>query len=357
MSMTAPASPTPSTRSGPTWDAADLQRAWDAMASARHVLISTHVNTDGDGVSSALTMAAIAQTANPHARVTTVIPDGNMPPTLDFVPGIETMVRYMGQPLSLDDVDLIIAPDVPEVRRFGPLYEDYQAVFARVPVIIVDHHVARGEEPALARFIDTSVIAAQSLIHRLIGQWGVPITPTMATLLLTGMVTDSGSFERVEGNGAPTFRTVAELCDAGGDFGLIMEGTRRRKMPGTVAAWGAILSHATWVGQVVWTEFTPEMIAATGANEVDGEGVINWLVGTRDVGAAVIFYRRGDGWRAGLRSTTPKVNVSAFAQRYGGGGHVMASGCTFPGGTAERDAFLAALVTYTEAGLASSTDS
>jgi hypothetical protein len=30
---------------------------------------------------------------------------------------------------------------------------------------------------------------------------------------------------------------------------------------------------------------------------------------------------------------------------------VMASGCTFAGGTPERDAFLAALVEYTEAGL------
>jgi hypothetical protein len=30
----------------------------------------------------------------------------------------------------------------------------------------------------------------------------------------------------------------------------------------------------------------------------------------------------------------------------------MASGCTFAGGIPERDAFLAALVAYTEAGLA-----
>lgn len=343
----------PTTRSGPTWAAADLQRAWDAMASARHVLISTHINTDGDGVSSALVMAEIAHVANPAMQVTTIIPDGNMPPTLDFVPGIETMVCYTGQSLPLDDVDLIIAPDVPEVRRFGKFYDDHAALFARVPTIIVDHHVARGEEQAIAQFIDTSVIAVQSLIYRLIGQWGVTITPKMATLLLTGMVTDSGSFQRVEGNGAPTFRVVADLCDAGGDIALVMDGTRRRKMPGTVAAWGAILGHATWAGPVLWTEFTPEMIAATGANEVDGEGVINWLVGTRGVVTAAIFYRNreNEGWRVGLRSTTPKVDVSAFARRYGGGGHVMASGCTFPGGLVERGVFLAALVEYAEAGL------
>lgn len=347
MSVTAP-----STQSGPTWDAADLKRAWDAMAAAQHVLISTHVNTDGDGVSSALAMGEIVRAANPAARVTTMIPDGNLPPTLDFIPGVDTMVPYTGQALPLDDVDLIIAPDVPEVRRFGKLYQDYASLFNRVPVIIVDHHVPRGEERAIARFIDTTVIAAQSLIYRLTQQWGVPLTPKLATLLLTGMVTDSGSFERVEGNGAPTFRTVADLCDAGGDIRLVMTGTQRRKMPGQVAAWGAILSHAKWVKRVLWTEFTPEMIAATGANETDGEGVINWLVGTRGVGAAVIFYRQGEGWRVGLRSNTPQVDVAAFARRYGGGGHVMASGATFPGGIAERDAFLADLVEYTEAALA-----
>ncbi|MHB8648308.1 MAG: hypothetical protein ACYDAR_21210, partial [Thermomicrobiales bacterium] len=42
----------PSSRSGPTWTEADLSRAWEAMARATHVLIPTHVNTDGDGISS-----------------------------------------------------------------------------------------------------------------------------------------------------------------------------------------------------------------------------------------------------------------------------------------------------------------
>ena len=321
------------------------------MARARHVLIPTHVNTDGDGVSSALAMAAIVRVANPSATVTTCIPDGRLPPLLDFIPGVETMARYVGLPLPLDDVDLIIAPDVPEVRRFGPLYEAHRDLFARVPVIIVDHHVPRGEEPAIARFIDTSVIAVDSLIVRLCAQWGVPITSLLATLLLTGMTSDSGSFMRVEGNGAPTFRTIADLCDAGGDITLVMDGLRHRKTPGMVAAWGALLSRATWIGHLLWTEMTPAVLAETGADESDGEGVINWLVGTRGVGAAAIFYQMGGGWRFSLRSTTPAVDVAAFARRYGGGGHVQASGGTFAGGIAERDTFLQALAAYTDAGL------
>jgi phosphoesterase RecJ-like protein len=348
----APALRSPSSRSGPTWNEADLRRAWEAMAGATHVLIPTHVNTDGDGISSALAMAEIARAANPAVRVTTCIPDGKMPPTLDFIPGVETMARYTGVPLPLDDVDLIIAPDVPEVRRFGPLYEAYKDLFARVPTIIVDHHVPRGEEPALARFIDTSVIAADSLIVRLCGQWGVPLTPRLATLLLTGMSSDSSSFMRVEGNGAPTFETLAALCDAGADYAGVMDGLRRRKTPGSVAIWGALLGRAAWIEHVLWTEVTPAVLMETGADESDGEGVINWLVGTRSVGAAAIFYQGQGSWRASLRSTTPAVDVAAFARQYGGGGHVMASGCTFAGDLPERDAFLAALVAYTEAGLA-----
>ncbi len=341
-----------SPRSGPTWTEADLLRAWEAMARATHVLIPTHVNTDGDGISSSLAMAEIVRAANPTVRITTCIPDGKLPPTLDFIPGVETMARYTGLPLPLDDVDLVIAPDVPEVRRFGPLYDAYQGLFVRVPVIIVDHHVPRGDEPAIARFIDTSVIAAGSLIVRLCGQWGVPLTPLLATLLLTGMSSDSSSFMRVEGNGAPTFTTLAALCEAGADYKLVMDGLRRRKTPGMVAVWGALLSRATWIKHVLWTEVTPAVLIETGAEESAGEGVVNWIVGTRGVGAAAIFYQGEGNWRASLRSTTPAVDVAAFARQYGGGGHVMASGCTFAGGLPERDAFLAALVDYTEAGLA-----
>ncbi len=342
-----------SLRSGPTWTEADLARAWETMANATHVLIPTHVNTDGDGISSSLAMAEIVRVANPAARVTTCISDGKLPPMLDFIPGVETMARYTGLPLPLDDVDLVIAPDVPEVRRFGPLHEAYQGLFARVPVIIVDHHVPRGDERAIARFIDTSVIAADSLIVRLCGQWGVPLTPLLATLLLTGMSSDSSSFMRVEGNGAPTFATLVALCDAGADYTLVMDGLRRRKTPGMVAVWGALLSRATWIKHVLWTEVTPAVLIETGAEESAGEGVVNWIVGTRGVGAAAIFYQGEGSWRASLRSTTPAVDVAAFARQYGGGGHVMASGCTFAGGLPERDAFLAALVDYTEAGLAS----
>jgi phosphoesterase RecJ-like protein len=329
-----------------------VDRAWEAMARATHVLIPTHVNTDGDGISSSLAMAEIVRVANPAARVTTCIPDGKLPPMLDFIPGVQTMALYTGLPLPLDDVDLIIAPDVPEVRRFGPLYEAYQSLFTRVPVIIVDHHVPRGDEAAIARFIDTSVIAVDSLIVRLCAQWGVPMTPLLATLLLIGISSDSSSFMRVEGNGAPTFRMLADLCEAGADYAGVMDGLRRSKTPGMVAVWGALLARATWVQHVLWTEVTPGLLVELGADESAGEGVVNWIVGTRGVGAAAIFYRGQGSWRASLRSTTPAVDVAAFARRYGGGGHVMASGCTFAGGASERDAFLAALVEYTEAGLA-----
>ena len=71
-----------------------MRRAWDAMASARHVLIPTHINTDGDGVSSSLAMAEIVRYANPTAKITPCIPDGHLPPTLDWMPGVETMTRF-----------------------------------------------------------------------------------------------------------------------------------------------------------------------------------------------------------------------------------------------------------------------
>ena len=229
-------------------------------------------------------------------------------------------------------------------HRFG--HGKAEAVVALFQVIVITGAGLGIGWAAIARFIDTRVIAADSLIVRLCGQWGVPLTPLLATLLLTGMSSDSSSFMRVEGNGAPTFETLAVLCNAGADYTLVMDGLRRRKTPGSVAIWGALLSRAAWIGHVLWTEVTPAVLMETGADESDGEGVINWLVGTRDVGAAAIFYQGQGNWRASLRSTTPAVDVAAFARRYGGGGHVMASGCTFAGGTVERDAFLAALVEY-----------
>ena len=67
------------------------------------------------------------------------------------------------------------------------------------------------------------------------------------------------------------------------------------------------------------------------AKEEDCEGLVNYALSIGDVEVAVFFREMSDGrYRVSLRSKG-KLNVASVAERFGGGGHQCASGCSLEG--------------------------
>ena len=114
----------------------------------------------------------------------------------------------------------------------------------------------------------------------------------------------------------------------------------RMKPFSTVKLYGLALSAAQRLGDVVWTELTAEMLAASHAQESEGEGIVNFIAGTEEARVAVLLYRHPDGYRVSMRAIADDVDVSRLAALYGGGGHARAAGCRLPPGEAARDPFL-----------------
>ena len=67
------------------------------------------------------------------------------------------------------------------------------------------------------------------------------------------------------------------------------------------------------------------------AREEDCEGLVNYALSIHDVEVAAFFRELPDGrFRVSLRSKGG-YDVAAIAQRFGGGGHRCASGCSLDG--------------------------
>ena len=74
-----------------------------------------------------------------------------------------------------------------------------------------------------------------------------------------------------------------------------------------------------------------EDVAWAIAHDVDTEELINYPRSISGVEVALFFKDRGDGRvKVSLRSRGT-VDVAAFAARFGGGGHKLASGCAIAG--------------------------
>ena len=88
-------------------------------------------------------------------------------------------------------------------------------------------------------------------------------------------------------------------------------------------------------GAVAWIEMTQAALARAGLGLDDTEGFINYPRSIVGVEVAVSFREEEGGvFRVSFRSKG-RVDVSAVAARFGGGGHRNAAGCAVPGTLAD----------------------
>lgn len=315
-------------------------RLWPIIAAARRICSPFHINSDPDAVGSALGMAHLLATRG--KTVTVYASDGEFPQITAFLPGADQIVRYGGGPLP--DTDLILALDSSDTGRLGGLYTANAERFVTGPTIMLDHHLTNvpfGVVPGgiEASFIDSSAAATAEIVYLLARAWELPITPEAATCLLAGIYGDTLGLQTTS-TSPRLVRVVADLLAAGADLNGVVNNFYRSRPFATVKVWGATLDRAEWCGGVVWSQITPEMLAAAGATEGESGGVINFLTGTRGANVTVLLHRGEGEWRAGFRTLVEAVDVAAIAEKFGGGGHRKAAGCRIPGDEAERDAFL-----------------
>jgi phosphoesterase RecJ-like protein len=88
-----------------------------------------------------------------------------------------------------------------------------------------------------------------------------------------------------------------------------------------------------------------EMQERNGATEEDGDGFVNYPLTVAEVEAVVLMKESAPGvYRTSLRSKGD-INVARIAERFGGGGHRNAAGCTLTGEWDEVEKNIVALLT------------
>lgn len=324
---------------GPPRDA--WQATWDALAGAPSLVVVTHANPDADGVASLLAVCRVLTARG--KQVQAAVADGTLPDTLRFLPGTDTL--RAPEDLNLAPDDLLVLVDCADEPRLGPLYRAHPEWFdGSHRIVNIDHHVTNTRFGTV-NLIDADAAATCEVLAVLFLEMGVSIDAALATCLLAGIEGDTLGL-RTPSTTSRTLRVAAELLDRGADLDTIVDHLFRVKPFSTIRLWGNALSRAVWTGDIVWTEITPEMLAESGATAAEGEGIVNFLAGTRGALVGALFYEQADGWRVSLRSIREDVDVAEIARRYGGGGHSRAAGCRVPPGIEARERFLSDVAGY-----------
>lgn len=151
----------------------------------------------------------------------------------------------------------------------------------------------------------------------------------IATLLLAGIITDTGSFQNA--NTTPkAFAVAAQLVKYGARQQEIIQHIFKTKRLSMLRLWGRILSNIKVDNKnhFVWATISRKDFQDTGARDDETGGIIDELM-TNAPGTEIVLIlkHRNDGYIGGsLRTLNPSIDASAIAEMFGGGGHTRAAG-------------------------------
>ncbi|HLC49149.1 MAG TPA: bifunctional oligoribonuclease/PAP phosphatase NrnA [Candidatus Andersenbacteria bacterium] len=290
----------------------------DTIKTAKKVLIGTHEHPDGDALGSSLGLLHALESKGITATV--YIPD----PAADFfqfIPGFEKLTTTKP---NIDDFDTVILLD------YTQLYRTHleQEVTGKPRVISIDHHYDNTKQAAINLIVPEAAATAH-ILFPLLFALDIAITPNIATCLLTGIFTDTGSF--MHDSVTPEILQISSyLMQKGARLSHIAHETYQKKELSGLQIWGRALSRiliSKKTGAAV-SIITKEDLEECNATLDDLSGVVSMLNALPETTFAMLLVEYEYGKIKGsLRSEPNKgVDVSKIAKRLGGGGHKLASG-------------------------------
>ena len=294
--------------------------------------VTSHARPDGDAIGSLLAMRELL--CRMGKRVDAVMRDP-VPVIYQPLP-YSNAIQHVQQVDGNHEVALILECD--SLQRTGIVGLDSN----ERTLVNIDHHNS-AREFAHINWIEKDACATAEMIFNLVKAAEVALSVEMATCLYTAVLTDTGSF-CFFGTSERTFALAEELVRAGADPAAIAHDVYFATPEAKMRLLGEALQTMQRRGDLMWMYVTQEHMRKSGAREEDCEGLVNYALSIEGVETALFFRELPNGrFRVSLRSKG-KIDVACIAEKFGGGGHRCASGCSIEGPLSRAVDELVALV-------------
>ncbi len=305
-----------------------LREVSRALLSADQVIVTTHVNADGDGAGSE---AALTSWLRSLGKLAVIVNPTPFPEAFRFL---------------VEDPDWIVDPassraaalcegaavavvldtgEVPRIGRVKPLIDS-------IPKIVIDHHPLGARPIDGLSLRDASACATGELVYDLLLAAGEPWTMPVAAGIYVAILTDTGSF-RYSNTTPDAHRIAANLVHHGVDPEEVY-----RHLFGNLPLRRFQLLRASLeylevdeLAGVGWMTVPVDTFESLEADADDIEGLVEYPRSLRGVEVAMLFRTTRDGAIKVSFRSNGSVDVNALAARFGGGGHEKASGARVEG--------------------------
>lgn len=295
-----------------------LEAAADCIRDNNRFLVASHAEPDGDAVASTLGMAELLEQLDKSVVRYNV---DEIPYNCQFLAGAESVCDHIPEGW---EPEVTVLLDCSSFERAGL---ESVALLSETTTFVVDHHRTLDESTGDLYLHDEGAAATGELIYKLLESLGAELTVSIAECVYTALMTDTGSFQYSNTSGE-TFRIAGELVDAGVDVWKMTTRLYENEPLRRIELLGEVLDTLTIspCGRLAFIEIDREVIDDDERIAQLTDGFINYGRSIRGVEVSVQLRELDEGWRVSFRSKG-RVDVSAIASRFGGGGHANAAGC------------------------------
>lgn len=301
-----------------------------AIADAADIVLTTHVNSDADGIGTSLALAIALERLGKRVRFACPTKPAGI---YAFLPrfGMAATIDSEAAARALPPCDLLLSSDCGDLKRLGAC-----AAIRRGRLLNLDHHATNDRFGDL-NLVDEDATCSGMVAAKVLERLDAPIDGEIATCLYATLVFDTGRFMH-SNTDAAAFRFAARLADAGVDVSAVNRALTYTRTAHDLAITRLGIERLRVDGEdarLAGIALSADDIAAVGEPEDWGDLVD---VPRSLAGNQIAYLLRESPDRATTRMSlrsNPPFQVAPVAQAFGGGGHLQAAGATFPGPLAD----------------------
>ncbi|MDR9374363.1 MAG: DHH family phosphoesterase [Schleiferiaceae bacterium] len=304
-----------------------LAQAERLLLSAQKIVVTNHLNPDGDAMGSALAAAALLRHQGKEA---TVIVPNRYAANLHWIKGNEEVIRFEETPEKaraiLRDAQLTLHLDYNALSRSGPLEEDLRNL--EVPRMVIDHH-RQPEHFAEALYSDHEMSSTCEMVYHwaLAMGWEAYLDRDIGEALYAGIATDTGNF-RFSSTRSETHQAVAHLLAVGVRPHVVASRIYDSNRPQRFKLLGRALDNMRLLEDrhAVILYLSEKDLIEIPFEKGDTEGFVNYGLSLAGIELSAFCYPWQGRVKMSFRSKSG-FDVNQFArQNFQGGGHFNAAG-------------------------------
>ncbi len=303
-----------------------MQELKNLLSAKQNVVITTHVNPDGDAIGSSV---ALLNFLIKMGHDVSVIVPNDYPDFLKWMKNDELIINYSNSKNEsqekIKNASLIFCLDFNNLNRINEI-GDYISD-SKAKKVLIDHHLDPIDFYDF-KIHDVKASATAELVYNfLIELDSNAVDKDISEALYTGILTDTGSFKF--SMSPKVHKIVSDLMIRGVDIGFINNKIYDSNSLDKLKLIGYALSEKLEVisnGNAAYIVLSRKDLKDHNFKKGDTEGLVNYALSISNVNMAVLIIETKERIKFSFRSIG-QFSVNEFAKKYfNGGGHKNAAG-------------------------------